>query len=179
MTALSYTLRRSRRAKRVSISIHCDAITVTAPCTSSDMLIASFVKRHAVWIEKTLAQIRKRKMNWILPEGVTHDSFAACRKRAKEFILNRLERYAHLYGLSYRRVAVKNMKTRWGSCSRKKNLNFHYRLLLLPLALADYVIVHELCHLKHLNHSKRFWDLVACAAPDHRKRRRELRRYGL
>lgn len=175
----SYILRRSRRAKRLSIAVRCDAVTITAPIRTSDFLIQSFLTRHAAWIEKTRAKIQKRKTAWRMPEGVTNDSFSACKKQARAFILERLEHYAYLYGLSYCRVTVKNMRSRWGSCSRRKNLNFHYRLLFLPVRLADYVIVHELCHLKHLNHSKRFWDLVRCAVPDHTTLRRELGRYGL
>lgn len=152
---------------------------VTAPIRASDFFIASFVARHTGWIEKMLVKIQKRKTNWFVPEGVANDSFSACKKQAKAFILARLERYRDIYGLSYRRVSVKNMRSRWGSCSRGKNLNFHYRLLFLPVWLADYVIVHELCHLKHLNHSKQFWELVALTIPDHRTARQELRRYGL
>lgn len=116
---------------------------------------------------------------WIVPAGVLQENFSACRARAKKFILERLRVYANVYQCGYTRVSVKDMKTRWGSCSREKNLNFHYRLLFLPIELADYVIVHELCHLVHLNHSKSFWNLVAQAVPDHKKQRRELRRYRL
>ncbi len=73
------------------------------------------------------------------------------------------------------RVAIRNQRSRWGSCSKQGNLNFNYKIALLPEPLADYIIIHELCHLGEFNHSQAFWDLVAVAVPDHRDRRAELR----
>ena len=75
-----------------------------------------------------------------------------------------------------KRLSVRNQRTRWGSCSRTGNLNFNYKIALLPEPLADYIIAHELCHLGEFNHSQAFWDLVAVAIPDYRERRAELRR---
>jgi len=72
-------------------------------------------------------------------------------------------------------VSIRNQKTRWGSCSRQKNLSFSYRLFLLPPRFCDYVIVHELCHLKEMNHSPKFWALVARTFPDYKKLRREMK----
>ena len=83
--------------------------------------------------------------------------------------------YNEIYQFSYNKIYIKNQKTRWGSCSGKKNLSFNYRILFLPKKLQDYIIVHELCHLKELNHSKRFWSLVARVFPDYQNIRNELR----
>ena len=77
----------------------------------------------------------------------------------------------------FNRVRIKNVKTIWGSCSSKKNLNFNFKLSFLPEALIDYVFVHELAHLKHMNHSKAFWSEVEKQIPDYKKRREELKRY--
>ncbi len=97
------------------------------------------------------------------------------REFARRFVHSRLEMFNEHYRFVYNRVAIRNQKTRWGSCSKKRNLNFNYRIASLPIHLADYVIVHELCHLAEFNHSQKFWNLVARAIPDHRTRRRELR----
>jgi predicted metal-dependent hydrolase len=96
------------------------------------------------------------------------------KEEAQEMILGRLEYYNAFYNFEYKRIAIKNHKSRWGSCSKKGNLNFNYRLVHLPQHLADYVVVHELCHLGEFNHSKRFWALVQKTVPDWRERRREL-----
>ena len=80
---------------------------------------------------------------------------------------SKVEELNRFYGFSYNRVSIKNQKTRWGSCSKKGNLNFNYRLAIIDPVLADYVIVHELCHLLEMNHSDRFWSLVALAVPDY------------
>jgi predicted metal-dependent hydrolase len=98
------------------------------------------------------------------------------KEQARKIIKERLEHYNAFYKFSYKRVAIKNHRSRWGSCSEKGNLNFNYRLVHLPQRLLDYVIVHELCHLGELNHSVRFWALVEKTVPDWRKRRMELKK---
>ena len=97
------------------------------------------------------------------------------KEEARSFIYRRLEYYGKTYGFEFNRVSIRNQRTRWGSCSRKGNLNFNYRILMLPQHLADYIIIHELCHLKELNHSSKFWNLVAQVMPNYLERRRELR----
>lgn len=99
------------------------------------------------------------------------------KKESLAFAQERVGVFNEIYGFSYKEVRVKNQKTRWGSCSKRGNLNFNYRILYLPLHLADYIVVHELCHLKEFNHGKKFWDLVAQVFPGHREMRRELRKY--
>lgn len=97
------------------------------------------------------------------------------KEAARHFVHQRLAVLNQHYGFTYQRVAIKNSATRWGSCSKQGNLNFHYKLILLPAELADYVLVHELCHLQELNHSKRFWMLVAKTIPHHKTARAQLR----
>ena len=98
------------------------------------------------------------------------------REQARIFIENRLSYFNKFYKFEINRVAIKNTSTRWGSCSSKKNLNFNYKIIYLRPELADYLIVHELCHLGELNHSKRFWTLVKKTIPDYVNINKELRR---
>ncbi|MEK7084070.1 MAG: M48 family metallopeptidase [Patescibacteria group bacterium] len=173
-----YRITRSRRTRRMRIAIRCDAsVVVTAPHFFPAWMIARFVEKHIGWIRRARSRMRAYRQAWILPGS--GQQFVACREKAMEFILERLHIQNARYGFSYHRVTVKDMTSRWGSCSSKNNLNFHYRLLFLPAALAEYVVAHELCHLKHRNHSKEFWRLVAETIPDYSRRRRELRTYRL
>ena len=91
------------------------------------------------------------------------------------FVKQTLEKYNRKYGFSYNRVAIKNQKTRWGSCSEDHNININYRVKYLPTKIAEYIVVHELCHLAELNHSKRFWNLVAKTFSDYKKIEKKLR----
>ncbi len=101
------------------------------------------------------------------------------KEAARNFVHERLVHFNQHYKFTYHKVAIRNQRSRWGSCSRKGNLNFNYRLVDIPVHLADSVIVHELCHLKEMNHSKAFWALVAQTIPDHKERRHALARIDL
>ena len=101
--------------------------------------------------------------------------FLKYREEALEFISKRIDCYNNIYGFDFNRISIRNQKTRWGSCSSKKNLNFNYRILFLPKRIADYIIIHELFHLKEMNHSRRFWNLIAEVVPDYLEIRKELR----
>jgi predicted metal-dependent hydrolase len=101
--------------------------------------------------------------------------YVAHKEEARELALARLAHYNEYYKLSWNRVAIRNQRRCWGSCSAKKNLNFNYKIAFLPPRLCDYIIVHELCHLTHLHHGKEFWDLVGEQLPDYKERLHELR----
>ncbi len=98
--------------------------------------------------------------------------------KASQFIPVEVENLASKYGFEFNRITIRGQKTRWGSCSRRKNLSFNYNLMKLPKRLIEYVIIHELCHLKELNHSERFWNLVKEILPDYKLLRRELKIMG-
>jgi predicted metal-dependent hydrolase len=98
------------------------------------------------------------------------------REYARNFVDNRISYFNKFYNFKINRVAIKNQTTRWGSCSSKGNLNFNYKIIYLKPVLADYLIVHELCHLGELNHSKKFWALVLKTIPDYAKTNKELRK---
>ena len=98
------------------------------------------------------------------------------KKITRNLVYARLEFFNQIYNFKYNRIAIRNQKTRWGSCSSDKNLNFNYRLCLLPPFIADYIIVHEMCHLAELNHSLSFWQLVSQAIPNYKEIERELKK---
>lgn len=106
--------------------------------------------------------------------------YLAHKEEARKLVTENLELYKKFYAsngyeLNYNRVAIRDQKSRWGSCSSKSNLNFNYRLALISPHLAAYVVVHELCHLKEMNHARSFWDLVSISMPNYLKLKEELR----
>ena len=97
------------------------------------------------------------------------------KEKAEEVIHDRLQFFNEHYGFQYNRVTMRNQKSRWGSCSRLKNLNFNWKLIMASIEVIDYVVVHELCHLKEMNHSSRYWSLVAQTIPEYKVIRKWLR----
>lgn len=102
--------------------------------------------------------------------------YRAHKELARALVGEKLAHFNELYHFTYNRVVIKNSKTRWGSCSANKNLNFNYKIVFLPPGLQDYLVVHELCHLGELNHSAAFWELVSRAIPEYQKLRAQLRK---
>lgn len=149
------------------------AVILTAPVWTSESSINRFLSGQKSWIERSVARMRDFKA---LPVSGRR-AYLKHKEEARAFVHERLGYWNQFYGHVYERVSIKNTKRLWGSCSRKGNLNFSYTLLFLPRELADYVIVHELCHLREHNHGPAFWALVAKALPDFKKRRMELRQY--
>ena len=99
-------------------------------------------------------------------------------QKALKIFPERTAFFAERMGIDYGRITVREQKTRWGSCSQKGNLNFNWKLVLMPQELLDYVVVHELAHRKEMNHSARFWAIVEQELPDYQKRRNELKKMG-
>ena len=116
-------------------------------------------------------RVRSRK-----PTVATKRRFAEHKEAARAMVHARLTYFNRHYGLTYKRVTIRAQRSRWGSCSKKGNLNFNFALLFLPPELCDAVIVHELCHLKEFNHGKAFWKLVGETIPDYAERKRKLAR---
>lgn len=121
-----------------------------------------------------LFTVVKRRRRIIRPKK-NQAEYLKYKVEAKKLVHAKLEQFNQHYQFEYGRVAIRNQSTRWGSCSRKHNLNFNYKIVLLKPEIADYVIVHELCHLKEFNHSKQFWELVAQTVPDYKALRKELK----
>ena len=171
---------KSKR-KTIAIEIKKDLrIIVRAPLFVSDSEIQRFVMEKSAWIEKNIEKVKARneqeKQN-TMPK-LTMEEIHDLADKALEVIPKRAEYYAKVMKVSYGRITIRNQVTRWGSCSSKGNLNFNCLLMLCPPEVLDYVVVHELCHLKEMNHSKRFWELVAQFCPEYEKYKKWLKERG-
>jgi hypothetical protein len=169
-----YAFRRSARARRMRVTVSCGgAVVVTAPAGWQESAVEQFLQEKAAWLLAKISFFRQFKP-LLVPRGGRREYLkhkeAACRLAGE-----RVAHWNQFYGFNFKRINIKNQKSRWGSCSKKGNLNFNYKIVLLPPALADYVVVHELCHLGEFNHSRRFWESVARVIPNYAKLRRELR----
>ena len=100
------------------------------------------------------------------------------REAAKRYLDERVAYYTDITGSYYAGIRIADQKTRWGSCSSNKTLSFSWRLMLAPPRIADYVVIHEVCHLRHMNHSKEFWNMVESLDPDYKEHRRWLKENG-
>ena len=161
-------------AKKLTLRVNkLGQIKLTIPRFTSRLVYKKFVRENLSWIDD---QLQNRAA---VSKEDAHTDYLRHKHSALALVKNRLDYFNEHYKFSYNRISVKNQSTRWGSCSAKKNLNFNYRIIHLPETLADYIVVHELCHLKELNHSKEFWDLVSDTLPNHRSLRKQLRNFAI
>ena len=141
------------------------------------MALSLRISSDLLKVLKKLGVVRVRKVR-IAPRK-SRSAYLKHREAARTLVKERLEYFNSMYGFTIGKIAIRDQRSRWGSCSRKGNLNFNYRIALLPPHLADYIVVHELCHLKEFNHSKQFWDLVARTVPDYLACRKALHSVGM
>ncbi len=169
-----FTHKVSKRARSVRLAVRGDGtVVVTAPRWIGKRMVEQFVSEKSEWILDKIRRVSTRPIKIL--DTRSRKEYLEYKERARALVQRRLEYFNAQYGFVYKRISIRNQKTRWGSCSKQGNLSFHYKIAFLPEYLADYIIVHELCHLKEMNHSKKFWDLVGRAIPDHKQRRKELR----
>ena len=172
------------RSRRRTIAIEIDRsgqIKVRAPYNVGNIRIRRFVEEKSNWIEKALARIRNGQSDAISSDDLPPISDADKQHladQAKKIIPGKVSYYAGIIGVDFGRITIRAQKTRWGSCSAKGNLNFNCLLLRAPEEILNYVIVHELCHRKEMNHSKAFWAEVAKVCPDYKKHRKWLKDHG-
>lgn len=121
-------------------------------------------------------KVARRRSRRVQPDA---KHYALHKERARELVHARLLHWNQFYNHPYKRVAIRNQRSRWGSCSTKQNLNFNYRIVFLPEILVDYIIVHELCHLAEFNHSSAFWSHVEKTLPDYALRKAQLYQIAL
>jgi hypothetical protein len=168
---MQYTLKRSSRARSMRLAIQPDgAVVVTAPLFFGLESIEKFLAQHSAW---AMRAIEKTKGRTVI--NIPHADIPRLKREALALAHERCAHYAKLYGFSYKKITIRAQKTRWGSCSKNGNLSFNYKIAALPAYLAEYIVVHEICHFGEMNHSRAFWALVARHVPDHASARRALR----
>lgn len=169
---------RSNR-KTIAIEIRPDTtVLVRAPLKMKDVDIRKFVRDKENWILTHLKKQEERQSTSKNMEKLSAEEIQKLADLALKVIPVKVKHYASLMNVQYGRITIRNQKTRWGSCSGKGNLNFNCLLMLAPDEVVDYVVVHELCHLIEMNHSKAFWGQVENVMPDYKKHRKWLKDHG-
>lgn len=155
-------------------------IIVRAPKRMPNPMILSFIREKESWIVKNY--LKQSKLPSAPDSEPKSPHTLALEKRyrdaAKEYIPKRVEYYHAFTGGQYTKITIRDQKTRWGSCSSNGTLSFSFRLMMAPPRVLDYVVVHELCHLTHMNHSKEFWNMVETILPDYKEHRKWLKENG-
>lgn len=169
-------IRSARRT--LSLEVKSDAVLVRAPAGAADGEIRAFLHRHGEWLAKKLRQRELRRQAYEQAPPLTQTDIRALADRAAAYIPERVRFYAPKVGVTYGRITIRNQRTRWGSCSAKGNLNFNCLLMLAPPEVIDSVVVHELCHRKEMNHSRRFYAEVLRVFPDYYAWHRWLTEHG-
>lgn len=168
---IKVTVIRSNR-KTAAIQINPDlTVTVRVPKRVAERNIERILREKESWIQGHIERMREKKslLEAQKMDPLTKKELQELAQKALEYIPKRVEYFAEMIGVSYGKITIRNQKTRWGSCSSKGNLNFNCLLMLTPPEVIDYVVVHELCHRKEMNHSKAFWREVERVMPDYKK----------
>ena len=188
---IPYTLVKSSRRKTLSIQIGAGGkMTVRCPYYARKWAIDSMLKEKSEWIYKNYLESTQRTTitdsdtpsdgNYRVPSKKSEDPAIVNKhkKYARKIFEAKVAYYNQFTGGNYTSIAIRDQKTRWGSCSGRGTLSFNWRLILAPPEILDYVVVHELCHLTHMNHSKEFWKLVESVIPDYKLKRKWLKENG-
>ena len=165
--------------KSVAMRVLPDGVLeVRAPLRMTEQEITEFVQKNADWVHKQLASAEEKRLRLEREGMLTREEIDELARQTAEFLPERVRYFAEKIGVTYGRITVRSQKSKWGSCSSKGNLNFNCLMMLTPPEVRDYLIVHELCHRREMNHSARFWAEVERVLPDYRERERWLKQNG-
>ena len=170
-----------RRSKRKSAAIKITAdmqIVVYVPLYVSDNEIERMVISKSKWIDEHMLKVQSTIDERSKLEKITFEQVKELADQAVEYIPKRVKYYAEKENFVYNKITIKNLVSRWGSCSTKGNLNFNCLLMLTPDYVIDYIVVHELCHLREMNHSEKFWAEVEKIMPDYQRAELWLKQNG-
>lgn len=172
-----HVIRSGRRSAALEVRPD-GTVLARIPYSFPDRELEEFCKKYEKWIFEKFGQLKRRPdagQADKIPEAaqLTPEEIEGMKRK----IADRVRYYGSIMGVSVGRITIRNQKTRWGSCSAKGNLNFNYKLFYLPEELLDYVVVHELAHRRHMNHSQEFWAEVEKYYPDYKTCRKRLKEY--
>lgn len=178
LVEVAYSKRRT-----LGLEVKADGhVWARVPKGMSNQAVVDFIKERQDWIvQKWFLAEEKKRLASQRPQPdyiINPELEAVYKKKARQQLEARCAYFAELMGVAYNRISIRSAKTRWGSCSARGNLNFHWKLILMPPQVLDYVVVHELAHRKEMNHSPRFWARVEAVLPDYKQRRRWLKENG-
>lgn len=178
MLNFPYTLNPQRRTtKHLRITITREGlIKVSKPKHVTIPQVEAFLISKLDWINSTLKKIKSAPPTEPAPPKLTKKDYTRLKSTALTLVTEKVKHWNTHYNFPYKNITIKNTKTRWGSCSRTGNLNFNYKIALIPEPLADYIVVHELCHLGQFNHSQKFWNLVGETIPNYKELRTKLKK---
>lgn len=155
-----------------------EEIVARVPARATLCDIENFIHKHQRWIENHLKKVRAANKSAAAASQITIDDIKRLADKAAEYIPERVKYYADIIGTDYGQITIRAQKTRWGSCTAKGNLNFNCLLMLTSPDVIDYVVVHELCHRIHMDHSAAFWAEVQKVLPDYKKAKKWLKDNG-
>lgn len=156
------------------LAVYCDgSVVITSPFGVQQSLIEKFLADKKQWVWDKIQFFKSVDSKAI--RTFSHNDYLENKDKALALVHERVQFYNKVYGFSFNKIFIKNQKTRWGSCSCKQNLNLNYKIVFLPQKHRDYIIVHEMCHLKEFNHSRKFWALVEKVFPNYLDIKKELR----
>ena len=176
--SIEYLLHESVRARNLRLSVDLErGLVVTNPRHLPHFFVERFMHAKSDWIIKHVAKL---KVQPGIPKlKVSFHEFETNKYKALQLFKQEVDFFNSFYKFPYKGISVRNQKTLWGSCTRGGNLQFNYKLTLVPKRMRDYVIVHEICHLEEHNHGKHFWTLVSQTIPDYKQIRRAMREYAI
>lgn len=151
------------------------SLTVTVAHRWQEHFVEGFLKQKSSWILKHLKKMKSMEGKTIIK--YSKKEYEQNKHKVLNLVKERIKFFNAFYKFSFRRISIRNQTSLWGSCTMRGNLQFNYKLMYLPNRSFDYVVVHELCHLKEHNHSERFWRLVTQMVPDHKAIRKSLHKY--
>lgn len=166
---IDYTLRLNPRSKSVRLSVLSDGeVVITTPVRNLNSIVEQILIQKKDWIiEKKILSLKSKSQQRL--------EYLDLKEKALKIAVDKVNYWNSFYNFKFNKISIKNQQTRWGSCSKKGNLNFSYKIALIPDNLADYLVVHEISHLGEFNHSIKFWNLVSRTIPNYKELRRELK----